>query len=184
MRKRWISVALALSIAAIAFVGLTAASSGTTSTGANARWGFGASSAGAPSNRAAASKPAHATQTIVVTQRYSNEFASLAPPSTGPSDAGHYDVFRDPLYNASDTQVGQVLASCMTGFAGDSLCRGVLEFANGNITIDGSGLGTDGSFFLSITGGTGDYEGASGQVNINTAASPTAARITIELTSG
>jgi hypothetical protein len=38
--------------------------------------------------------------------------------------------------NAPDTQVGHVLASCMTSFAGDSLCRGVLEFAKGNITID------------------------------------------------
>ncbi len=185
MRKRWISLALALSIAASAFVGLAAVSNGNTSTGAVARWGVGASSVSAPANRSAASKAAtsSATQTIVVTEPYSNESASLTPSSTSTSDAGHYNVFRDPLY-ASDTQVGHVLATCMTGFAGDSLCRGVLEFADGNITIDGSSLGTDGSFFLSITGGTGKYERASGQVNINTAASPTAARITVELTSG
>jgi hypothetical protein len=186
MRKRWISAALALSIAAIAFVGLAAASSGSTSKGATARWGFGVSSAGASANRAAASKAAtsNATQTIIVTERYSNDAATVTPPTTSPTGVGGYDVFRDPLYNGSDTQVGHVLATCMPAFDGDSLCRGVVEFAGGNISIDGSGIFTDGSLVLAITGGTGEYVGASGQVNINTAASATAARITISLTSG
>jgi hypothetical protein len=186
MRKRWISVTLALSIAAIACVGLAVVSSGSARTGTKARWGSGASSVGATANRPAASKAvrANVTQTIVVTERYSNDDATVTPPTTSPTGVGGYDVFRDPLYNGSDTQVGHVLATCMPAFDGDSLCHGVLEFAGGNITIDGSGISTDGSLVLAITGGTGEYVGASGQVSINTAVSAAAARITISLTSG
>lgn len=186
MRKRWISVALGLSIAAIAFVGLAAVSSGSASTGVRARWGFGASSGSAQANRPATSKTAtsNATQTIVVTERYSNAAATVTPPTTSPSGVGGYNVFRDPLYNGSDTQIGQVLATCMPAFDGDSLCHGVLEFAGGDITIDGSGIFTNDSLVLAITGGTGEYVGASGQVNINVALSAAYARITISLTSG
>jgi hypothetical protein len=186
MRKRWISVALALLVAAIAFVGLAAVSSGSTSTDATARWGFGAQSVSAPANPPAASTAptSNATQTIVVIERYSNDAATVTPPTTSPTGVGGYDVFRDPLFNGSDTRVGHVLATCMPAFDGDSLCHGVLEFAGGDITIDGSGIITDGSLVLAITGGTGEYVGASGQANINTAASAAAARITISLTSG
>ncbi len=186
MRKRWISVALALSIAAIAFVGLTAVSSGSASSAAKARWGSGASSAGAPANRSAASRPAtsNATRTIVVTERYSNDFANVTPPTTSPTGVGGYDVFRDPLFGASGTEVGHVLATCMPAFDGDSLCRGTIEFHGGTITFDGSAISTDGVLTLAITGGTGEYIGASGQVSINTALSEAFARLTISLTSG
>ena len=186
MRKRWISITLALSIAAIAFVGLAATSSGSSSKRATARWGFGASSASAGVKQAAAPRAAtaNATRTIVVTEPYSNDAATVTPPTTSPTGAGGYNIFRDPLDNESGTQVGHVLATCMTGFDGDALCHGVLEFAGGTITIYGSGINTDGSLVLAITGGTGEYAGASGQVNINTAASESAARITISLTSG
>ena len=85
----------------------------------------------------------------------------------GPGDTY---LFRDLLFNARETeQVGDVHAKCTVSFGVD-ICWGVAELRRGKLTFAGTvphdeeefGSG----FLLALTGGTGAYRTAGGQVKI------------------
>jgi hypothetical protein len=92
--------------------------------------------------------------------------------------AGDNDVHTDRL-TQSGHQVGWETGNCLTTRVGrksaDQLCEFVLHLAHGQIDASGAvraGQGGPGSFPLAITGGTGRYAAARGQIRITATNGP------------
>lgn len=100
--------------------------------------------------------------------------------------AGDQDLFVDRL-GRNGQLVGWLAGSCTTARVGrssaDQLCEFVLHFGSSQITSSGAvraGQGGPGTFTLPISGGTGRYRGAAGQIAI-TATSGSVVPITVSL---
>jgi hypothetical protein len=92
--------------------------------------------------------------------------------------AGDYDVHTDPLTRGGKT-VGWNDGSCLTtsvsAKTADQLCEFVLHLPNGQIVADGavrSGQNGPGTFVLAITGGTGRYSSAGGELTVTASNGP------------
>ena len=95
------------------------------------------------------------------------KFIDMPPKVTrkrGPS-TGDELIFANKLTDASGKAAGTLMATCtFTPRRGTLLCDGVFKLASG--TISGTGISSASSrkTTISITGGTGAYEGARGSV--------------------
>ena len=99
--------------------------------------------------------------------------------------AGDYDVHTDPLTRGGKT-VGWNDGSCLTTSVSsttfDQLCTFVLHLPDGQIVSDGavrSGKNGPGIFLLAVTGGTGKYQTARGQVQVTASDGPVRIDVTI-----
>lgn len=134
---------------------------------AAARWNH-TSSTGVPTAaRAEASIPQNRIwQEIKVVEQYGNKFGAVDNQPPGDS-IGDYVVFRDKLFAPNtNTQVGTIDVTCMTGF-GD-MCRGVVRLNNrGQITFDGmTEVDVDPDRY-SIVGGSGSFADVGGVMRID-----------------
>ena len=84
---------------------------------------------------------------------------------TGKDNVGDILTFANPVYDADDKrQVGSDQGYCVRVLAGKSYeCHWTLVVQGGQITVDGP-FHDDGDSLLAITGGTGIFSGASGQM--------------------
>ena len=115
-----------------------------------------------------------------------DEYVDLAP--KGEPNAGDHLVFSDDVY-WNGNKVGFLDGTCtftrVKATAGRFHCTATLTLPKGQITIQGAiripfGENFLGPFYLAITGGTGAYDEARGQVRVRTV-SDTVERITVML---
>ena len=93
----------------------------------------------------------------------------------GPSVGDRY-VFSENLFSEKGTRIGRLAASCEINFVKrnskgrptDALmqCLGTFRLTDGQITVQGATWWSDKKIRLAITGGTGRYDGSSGNVEI------------------
>jgi hypothetical protein len=104
-------------------------------------------------------------QTLRVVERaLTDATTDNAPPG---DSAGDVLTFANPLFDESNTrQVGTNQGYCVRVVAGQSWeCLWTAFLENGQLTVEGPFFDTKGST-LAITGGTGDFQGARGQMQL------------------
>ncbi|MBV9690893.1 MAG: hypothetical protein JO202_14440 [Ktedonobacteraceae bacterium] len=82
---------------------------------------------------------------------------------------GNYVVFYDPLFDAANQhQVGNVNGTCVNTSNTMEECRFTIILQKGQITLEGPEIDTTSGSYVddtfSVTGGTGIYNGAEGQL--------------------
>jgi hypothetical protein len=95
---------------------------------------------------------------------------------SGPSVGDRY-VFSENLFDEDKNRVGRLAGSCdvnsvkrnSNGKVKDALqqCVATFRLSDGQITVQGAFWFSDEDPTLAITGGTGDYDDASGELNID-----------------
>jgi hypothetical protein len=86
--------------------------------------------------------------------------------------AGDGVVFREPRFSdrAGTAQIAESLGSCIAVYSSPRtdkvrfLCHGALTFSDGTVTLEGTSSTAAETTTAAVTGGTGGYEGASGQL--------------------
>jgi hypothetical protein len=137
------------------------------------------STAATPNEFAPAATAPSPSQTLEFDEVYGPNFVFVDVGEEGDSP-GDYGVFRDKLRDVDTGAVlGTIDVQCIAAFADQ--CRGSIRLpGRGQITFDGiTRLGHDPDWFA-VTGGTKDFVGADGVVNVSFP-SDTAARITVRL---
>ena len=88
-------------------------------------------------------------------------------------NVGDILTFANPIYDAANRQVlGSDQGFCVRMVVGKSFeCHWTLMLANGQIAVDGPFLDA-GDSVLAVTGGTGAYAGARGQMKLHARATP------------
>ncbi len=104
---------------------------------------------------------------------FSDDLALVDVDQNGAADAGDYFLLRDPLLNEKDgTPAGTLHLTCTFGFAESFNCQGTIDLgATGTLSLAGvhveAGEADDSGFLeLAVTGGTGSYRRAHGQVYV------------------
>jgi hypothetical protein len=112
----------------------------------------------------AATAPTSSITTVRLTAHVTR-IAMVDVGAKGPS-AGDSMLFTETLRDAKGRLAGSDQVACVQSFGGHMLCNGVLVL-NHRGTLSVSGLGSQsGPFKLAVTGGTGGYRGARGQLSI------------------
>ena len=132
------------------------------------RWGrssHGSSSAAARSPEpSAAEVRAAAARSLTFTEEETQNFAFV---DVGPRDesVGDYFIFRDRLLNPrTNAHVGSLSVQCTLAFFSTECAGTAIVFDRGKITIAGNVPGSGNRFAVAITGGTGEFRSARGQV--------------------
>ena len=116
--------------------------------------------------------PAAAQETLTLIERVTDEEVIDL---TGEGDTrGDTLVFRNDLYDADNaTMVGTSNGSCVRTRVGEAWeCTFTNTLENGSLVVQGPFLDSgEGTF--AITGGTGDYAGATGQMSLKASATST-----------
>jgi allene oxide cyclase-like protein len=82
--------------------------------------------------------------------------------------AGDQFVFKGDLTDDGGVSAGHSLGQCVM-VADDAVqCTATLALEHGNIAVSGGAIedGSAGGFTVAIVGGTGDYRGASGEIEV------------------
>jgi len=110
--------------------------------------------------------PAFAGQHFVVVERPTDEITTdIGPKGDSPGDLL---TFANPVFDAANkTQVGSDQGYCVRVVAGKSWeCNWTMLMKDGQITIEGPFMDTGDSLFV-VTGGSGKYVGAKGQMKLH-----------------
>lgn len=97
------------------------------------------------------------------------------PVGKNPADAiGNQLVFANPVYNASDSQqVGHDNGNCVRTVAGKVWeCFWTVFLPGGQMTVEGPFYDNGSDSWLAITGGTGSYREAHGQMKLHARGNP------------
>ena len=135
---------------------------------AAARWNHASTEGVRTAARAEASIPQNLIwQEIQVIEKYGNKLG-VVDNQPGGDSIGDYVVFRDKLFDPTNTskQVGTIDVQCVRGFA--EMCRGVVRLNNkGQITFDGmTELDVDPDRY-NIVGGGGSFADVGGVMRID-----------------
>jgi len=111
---------------------------------------------------------ASAAEKIHVIEHATNEHTVHAPGAKGADSLGDLIVFANPVNDSTDkTPLGTDNGFCVRVEVGKSYeCMWTLKLKDGMITIEGPFLDTGDSLFV-VTGGTGKYAGAKGQMKLH-----------------
>jgi hypothetical protein len=115
--------------------------------------------------------PAHITKLDVtkldVVERAETDAVSVHG-GTAADNVGDVLTFNNPIYDAANTRkIGSDQGYCVRLVAGKSMeCHWTLLLAKGQIMVDGP-VHDDGDTLLAVTGGTGAYRGAHGEMLIH-----------------
>jgi hypothetical protein len=117
--------------------------------------------------------PAAAQETLVLIEHVTDE--QVVDLSDEGDSVGDTLVFSNELYDDQNVSlVGRSHGSCMRTVVGESWdCTFTNTLENGSLVVTGP-FYDDGTGAFAITGGTGDYAGASGQMSLTAAESSTA----------
>ena len=121
-------------------------------------WGKGpATAVQAGAGSVATATPEGATRLVVVGREADFTIIDTAPAGDSPGDQ---ILFSDTLHDASGRRIGHDQARCTIMFGDDVLCDATFVLdGKGQLTIQGVGL------TLAVTGGTGRFKRASGQLD-------------------
>ena len=90
-------------------------------------------------------------------------------------------LFSDPLLDGVGRVVGHATWHILPA-PGEDLCRGVVTLdGRGTVTVDGVAPHVTGPFSMAVTGGTGEFSGTRGQLDLEPLAD--AQRLTLRLRS-
>ena len=96
------------------------------------------------------------------------KFSDVAPKATSEDDvsAGDSFVFSGDV---SGARKGRLLGACEVAGKGEPTCHGTYKFGDGQVAIGGiPNFSQEAETFrIAVTGGSGAYEGASGQVTVH-----------------
>jgi hypothetical protein len=164
VRTKLSAALLGLALLGLLAGGITIASASQEAPATNA-WGMPASTTAAPSQAPPASPDITTAKTIVVISR--NETATdIDNPPAGPSQ-GDEGVVHSPLFNRSGAEVGTLdvhfVITSLDPFAIQAVFTASL--AKGQITAQGV-AGEGQAFTAAVTGGTGAFRNARGQVTV------------------
>ena len=118
-------------------------------------------------------EPAAAQEMLTLIEHVTNE--QVVDLGDEGDSVGDTLVFSNELYDDQNTNlVGRSHGSCMRTVVGESWdCTFTNTLENGSLVVTGP-FYDDGTGTFAITGGTGDYAGASGQMSLLASASSTA----------
>lgn len=118
-------------------------------------------------------EPAAAQEMLTLIEHVTNE--QVVDLSDEGDTVGDTLVFSNELYDDQNANmVGRSHGSCMRTVVGESWdCTFTNTLENGSLVVTGP-FYDDGTGTFAITGGTGDYAGASGQMSLQASASSTA----------
>lgn len=118
-------------------------------------------------------EPAAAQEMLTLIEHVTNE--QVVDLSDEGDSVGDTLVFSNELFDDQNANmVGRSHGSCMRTVVGESWdCTFTNTLENGSLVVTGP-FYDDGTGTFAITGGTGDYAGASGQMSLQAAASSTA----------
>ena len=132
------------------------------------RWGrsgHGSSSAAArTAEPSAAEVQAAAARSLTFTEEETEHFAFV---DVGPRDesVGDSFIFRNRLLNPrTNAHVGSLSVQCTLAFFSTECTGTAIVFDRGKITLAGNVPGSGNRFAVAITGGTGEFRAARGQV--------------------
>ena len=110
--------------------------------------------------------PAHITKLDMV-ERAETDVVSVKG-GTAADNVGDVLTFNNPIYDAANAhKIGSDQGYCVRLVAGKSMeCHWTLLLAKGQIMVDGP-VHDDGDTLLAVTGGTGAYRGAHGEMLIH-----------------
>ena len=108
------------------------------------------------------------TTTLQVVERATTDTVQHIGPANEKDSIGDVLGFANDVYNADNTQkVGTDNGMCIRTAVGEAFeCIWTLTTDNGQLTVEGPFYDTKDSE-LAITGGTGDYDEASGQMTLH-----------------
>jgi hypothetical protein len=152
------------------------------------RWGALAPKVAAAEQPAEPATPDTAGSTVISLLERAGQHATLVRVGHAQGlRAGDYSVFRDPLDPWGTTgatgagKAGFVSVTCLFGY-GEALCRGnAFLTGRGRITFDGAAPPNNSPFTLAVTGGTGEFQTARGQIHVAPIGNGNTARIDISL---
>jgi hypothetical protein len=99
--------------------------------------------------------------------------------------AGDMDLHSSPLTRGGRTvgwNTGSCLTTAVTSTYADQICQILMNLPDGQIVTEGavrSGQGGPGTFPLAVTGGTGRYQTARGQVRVTASDGPVRIDVTL-----
>jgi hypothetical protein len=113
--------------------------------------------------RAAASAPSAVAGERIVLHTRPGQAKFVDADHNGKESNGDYVVFTERFFNASGQQVGRDRLICTINFR-TFQCEATL-FLDGRGTIEAAGALTDRIAMVAITGGTGEFADAGGEIN-------------------
>jgi hypothetical protein len=115
----------------------------------------------------AGAKPAFARDTLRLVERELNNTTIHLGAKGSKDSIGDMIVFANPIFDSGNTrQLGTVQGNCVRVVVGKSWeCYFTLVLANDRITLEGP-YADEGESVFAITGGTGRYAGARGQMSL------------------
>ena len=115
---------------------------------------------------------ANSSKTIHVIEHLTNVAIGDVPPAG--DSAGDQLAFHDPLFDAADKhQVGQNNGDCVRTVVGQVYeCFATVFLSTGQITVEGSFYSNGADSMFAITGGTGAYQEARGQMRVHATGNP------------
>jgi hypothetical protein len=107
---------------------------------------------------------AHGGGDIMLTEKtVSEQFLDLGDEGEG---AGDQFVFKGDLTDADGADAGHSMGHCVLVSADGIQCTGTLALEHGTMSVAGGGIGDGDKFAVAIVGGTGDYRGATGELEV------------------
>ena len=115
---------------------------------------------------------ANSTKAIHVIEHLTNVAIGDVPPAG--DSAGDQFVFHNPLLDAADKhQVGQNDGDCVRTVVGQVYeCFATIFLSAGQITVEGPFYSSGADSMFAITGGTGAYQEARGQMRVHATGNP------------
>ncbi|HEV7669720.1 MAG TPA: dirigent protein [Thermoanaerobaculia bacterium] len=119
-----------------------------------------------PSEAAATSAPAPKTQTIAVVEHATTD--AVTDTGAKGNSAGDVLTFANEVFDAAnEKKIGSDQGFCVRTAPGTSWeCLWTLVLSDGQITVEGPFLDA-GDSVLAVTGGTGAYQGAGGEMKLH-----------------
>ncbi len=174
MRK---GIAVVISIAAVSAALVSISAGGASASNSRPTfkpWGHSPTAA----RGGAALTTADGVQRLVLNTK-SGQFKPIDADHSGSDSVGDYFLFTETLWNAGGDRIGNVRATCTHHFNG-SLCQASIRLA-GRGTLQVAGLITRRNGLLAVTGGTGDFSDAGGEMDTSADNGGTTGQLVISL---
>jgi hypothetical protein len=156
--RKWVGAALGCAAVAGVIVAIAAGGASASNGGHAFRWGGGAMRA----LHSSSPRAKHVHRLVLHTR--SERFKFIDNDGNNRDSVGDVFLFTESLWNGRGHRVGTTIATCTEQFLNSSECAATLRlFGRGQITVAGAVGGSQP--LLAVTGGTGGFSDAGGQMD-------------------